>query len=384
MNSIATWWMGLGLRVRMQILIQGLLILVLGAAQLWIANHFRDAVLDSAKIRARAVADGAINGLNTLMVTKAGNDDVISDKAARALFIQKMGGGDRIREMRIVRGKAIDAEFPAGLPQEQAVDALDQSVLASGREEMRLVEERDGSATIRAVLPFIARRNFRGTDCLQCHGVDEGAVLGAASVTIDVTDDLAAIGRTNERIWIAQGLLQLICGSALFLIARGVVRQLGGEPAAAANLARLVAQGDLSVRLEVHRGDKTSLMALLREMQVSLAQRSAQAAREITVLISGSVDRVAHGTALVDQASATMQDIVASIERVTHIMHEISTASAQQSSGVAEVGQAIVQMDRTTQQNAALVEQSAAAAQSLKEQAQQLVQTVALFKLAAG
>jgi methyl-accepting chemotaxis protein len=115
-----------------------------------------------------------------------------------------------------------------------------------------------------------------------------------------------------------------------------------------------------------------------------LAQRSAEASRQISGLISGSVDRVAQGSALVDQAGVTMKDIVASIVRVTDTMREISTASAEQDSGVAQVGGAITQLDQTTQQNAALVEQIAAAAQSLKEQAQQLVQAVAVFRLGTG
>ncbi len=114
----------------------------------------------------------------------------------------------------------------------------------------------------------------------------------------------------------------------------------------------------------------------------SLAQRSAEAAREIKQLITASVERVGQGSALVDRAGHTMEEIVASIKRVTDIMGEISAASAEQSSGVAQVGQAITQMDHATQQNAALVEQSAAAADSLKLQAQQLVQAVASFRLA--
>lgn len=113
----------------------------------------------------------------------------------------------------------------------------------------------------------------------------------------------------------------------------------------------------------------------------SLAQRSADAAREIKSLISDSVQRVHQGTEMVDQAGATMREIVTSIERVTDIMGEISNASAEQSAGVAQVGEAVSQMDQSTQQNAALVEQSAAAAESLKEQAQRLVQAVAVFKL---
>ena len=116
----------------------------------------------------------------------------------------------------------------------------------------------------------------------------------------------------------------------------------------------------------------------------NLAQRSAEAAKEIKALIITSVERVEQGTALVDQAGATMNEIVGSIRRVTDIMGEISAASAEQSAGVAQVGEAVSQMDQATQQNAALVEESAAAAESLKQQAQQLVQTVAVFKLAHG
>ena len=115
----------------------------------------------------------------------------------------------------------------------------------------------------------------------------------------------------------------------------------------------------------------------------SLAQRSAEAAREIKTLIGASVERVEKGTALVDRAGATMQEVVGSIERVTAIVGEISSASAEQSSGVSQVGDAVSQMDKATQQNAALVEQSAAAAESLSDQARALVQAVAVFRLRA-
>jgi methyl-accepting chemotaxis protein len=309
-----------------------------------------------------------------------------------------------------------------------------------------------------------------------------------------------------------------------FLVSRSVLSQLGGEPAAAAELARGVAEGDLSVGIDLKPGDRTSLMARLKEMQESLvrvvadvrqgsesvatasaqiaqgnndlsqrteqqasaleetaasmeelsstvkqnadnakqanqlalsassvaikggevvsqvvdtmkgindsskkiadiigvidgiafqtnilalnaaveaarageqgrgfavvasevrslAGRSADAAKEIKGLITASVERVEQGTALVDQAGATMTEVVSSIKRVTDIMGEISAASSAQSSGVARVGEAVGQMDQATQQNAALVEESAAAAESLRGQAQALVQAVAVFKL---
>ncbi len=113
----------------------------------------------------------------------------------------------------------------------------------------------------------------------------------------------------------------------------------------------------------------------------NLAQRSAEAAKEIKGLIGASVDKVQTGTQLVAQAGSTMQDVVSSVRRVTDIMGEISSASAEQSASVAQVGGAVTQMDQVTQQNAALVEESAAAADSLKKQAEQLVQAVAVFKL---
>ncbi len=113
----------------------------------------------------------------------------------------------------------------------------------------------------------------------------------------------------------------------------------------------------------------------------SLAQRSAQAAKEIKDLISASVERVEEGTHLVDKAGETMTEVVTSIRRVTDIMGEISAASAEQANGVGQVAEAVSQMDQVTQQNAALVEEMAAAASSLSNQAHDLVQTVAVFKL---
>ncbi|MET0519780.1 MAG: methyl-accepting chemotaxis protein [Burkholderiaceae bacterium] len=116
----------------------------------------------------------------------------------------------------------------------------------------------------------------------------------------------------------------------------------------------------------------------------SLAQRSAEAAREIKSLIGASVERVATGSRLVQEAGSSMGEIVASVQRVQDIIGEISSAASEQSEGIVQVSQSVGQLDQMTQQNAALVEQSAAAAESLREQAQRLVEAVAVFRLAAG
>ncbi len=115
-----------------------------------------------------------------------------------------------------------------------------------------------------------------------------------------------------------------------------------------------------------------------------LAGRSADAAKEIKNLINASVEKVEHGTVLVDEAGTTMTEVVNAIRRVSDLVGEISSASSEQAAGVAQVGEAVSQMDHATQQNAALVEQMAAAASSLKSQAGELVETVAIFKLSPG
>jgi methyl-accepting chemotaxis protein len=138
----------------------------------------------------------------------------------------------------------------------------------------------------------------------------------------------------------------------------------------------------LNAAVEAARaGEQGRGFAVVASEVRSLAGRSADAAKEIKSLINASVERVELGTKLVDKAGTTMTEIVDSIRRVTDIMGEISAASGEQASGVTAVGNAVTQMDQATQQNAALVEEMAAAASSLKVQAQDLVQIVEAFKI---
>jgi methyl-accepting chemotaxis protein len=524
MKSLGTSWSKTGLQFKLQFLIQGFLILVLLTAQQWFSQQLEERALAAAHDRAVAMADGVINSLNTLMVTKIGQDDVISDRKARALFIEKMAVSDNVKELRVIRGKGTSDEFGPGLAQEEARDDLDQRVLAGAGNQFALDR---GQGSLRAVMPFLAMKEFRTSKCLECHAVAEGSVLGAVSITTDVSADLARIVELNRLIWVGQAVLQILLFLAIRWIVRRQLRELGAEPRDAARVASSVAAGDLTQEIRLGRGDTRSLMAHLASMQSdltrivgrvrqdsesvaaasteiaqgnqdlsarteqqacalqetaasmeeltttvkqnadsareanqlavaassvaarcgeevgqvvdkmkdiddasrriatiislidgiafqtnilalnaaveaarageqgrgfavvaaevrSLAGRSAEAAKDIKKLIGATTTRVGEGTALVDRAGATMSEVLASIARLAQIMTGIAQASEEQARGLTQVEQAVLQLDQTTQQNAAMVEQLTAAASNLKSLSAQLVETVSIFKIAGG
>jgi methyl-accepting chemotaxis protein-1 (serine sensor receptor) len=138
----------------------------------------------------------------------------------------------------------------------------------------------------------------------------------------------------------------------------------------------------LNAAVEAARaGEQGRGFAVVASEVRSLAQRSADAAKEIKRLIEDSVTKVEFGGRLVDEAGKTMDEVVTSVKRVTDIMADITAASQEQSSGIMQVNRAITQMDQVTQQNAALVEEASAAAESLKGQSSRLSQAVAVFRL---
>ncbi|PPU22256.1 methyl-accepting chemotaxis protein [Xanthomonas arboricola] len=174
-----------------------------------------------------------------------------------------------------------------------------------------------------------------------------------------------------------------------------VVETMSGIEASSKKIADIISVIDgisfqtnilaLNAAVEAARaGEQGRGFAVVASEVRTLAQRSSAAAREIKGLIDDSVQRVSEGSVLVHSAGKTMGEIVSSVQRVTDIMGEISAASQEQSSGIEQVNQTVTQMDETTQQNAALVEEATAAARALEDQATQLTDAVAVFKTDAG
>ena len=223
MNNFSGRWDNFALQSKLQILIQGFLIIILLAAQLWVSDHMETRALLAAEERTMAVADGVINSLNTLMDVTVGGKDVISDEKARSLFLKKMGVSENLKELRVVRGKGVNDEFGPGLPEEQVVDDMDRAVLAGGKAIYKLSTDDKDGATLRAVIPYIATKEYRTSKCLDCHAVDEGATVGVVSIKTDVSADVADIKKTNLMLWAGQIVLQI---GLFFVIAAIVRRQL--------------------------------------------------------------------------------------------------------------------------------------------------------------
>jgi methyl-accepting chemotaxis protein len=220
---------------------------------------------------------------------------------------------------------------------------------------------------------------------------------GALEETAASMEELTSTVRQNadnarQANQLAQGASEIAArGSA---IVAQVVDTMGSIKASSQKIVDIIGVIDgiafqtnilaLNAAVEAARaGEQGRGFAVVASEVRNLAQRSASAAKEIKGLIGDSVDKVGAGSTLVGEAGRTMEEILASVQRVTNIVVEISAASAEQSNGIAQVNQAIAQMDGTTQQNAALVEQAAAASESLHDQAALLVSLVGEFHLEA-
>lgn len=352
MSSLIQRWENLGLRLRLQLLIQGFLFIALIAAQQWILSEFERQTLYSAEERAIEMGDGTINGLNTLMLLKVGKEDVISDGKRRALFIEKIGISEGIKELRVIRGKGIDDEFDGALPQEKVVDDMDRRVLASGQIEHLVSKDAKGETSLRTVMPFIAKENFRSINCLECHGVDEGTTVGAVSIIIDITNDISKIDETSFKLWVGLIVLQIVLFFVIGEVVRRLLMQLGGEPKHVIDIVRQIAKGNLSGNIETAANDNSSLLFATKQMQAGLKEiigkalktsdDLARAARELTASSREVIVASEH------QADATVS-AAASIEEMTvcvgHIAENAVDANkyASEAGGLAKSGSDAVQ-----------------------------------------
>ena len=322
-------------------------------------------------------------GLSVLMVGLCG-------LLARSIVRSILQATDDARRM----AERIAAGDLSPEPLRVSEDELGRMVQAMEAMRLSLTEVvgtvRENAVSVAAASAQIAQGNID----LSSRTEQQAAALQQTAATMDQLGSTVSHNADHARE--ADGLAR----EASTLASRGgemvsqVVGTMGGISEASRKIGDIIGVIDsiafqtnilaLNAAVEAARaGEQGRGFAVVATEVRNLAQRSAEAAREIKALISTSVERVEQGVSLVDQTGRSVGEVVASIRRVSDIVAQISAASAEQSTGVAQVGQAVTQMDRATQQNAALVEQSAAAAGTLKSQAEQLVDAVARFRVAA-
>ncbi|UYK78441.1 methyl-accepting chemotaxis protein [Xanthomonas sacchari] len=310
-----------------------------------------------------------VESLNQLMATADGNLQALSS------LLQSIAAGDLTARMH--------GQF-------QGVFATMRDDANATTEQLAAIVARIQTAAVS--INAAASEIATGNDDLSRRTEQQAASLEETAASME---ELTSTVKQNAEH--ARQANQLATGAASVASQGGtvvgqVVETMSGIEASSRKIADIISVIDgiafqtnilaLNAAVEAARaGEQGRGFAVVASEVRTLAQRSSSAAKEIKDLIDDSVGRVAQGSALVDQAGKTMHEIVASVQRVTDIMGEISAASQEQSAGIEQVNQTVMQMDEATQQNAALVEEATAAARSMEDQAGQLSQAVALFKI---
>lgn len=285
------WWSGLSIKNKLQIPIQLLLLVVLVFAQRWAFDRYEMRVLEDAKNRAAIPADGVFNGLNMMML-----NGTISDVEQRRLFIKKMAVSSKAEELRAIRGRLIETQFGESKADEQVKDDLDRAALKSGERQSELIDK-DGKRILRVVEPFAAAKDFRGTgtNCLQCHAVEDGAVVGAVSVSLDMTSEYEAMGKASAILWLGQLAVQVM----LFFVIGWLINQVT-RPTRELQQIMLAMQtdGDLTRRVAVRSKDEVGQTAVAFN-------------------------------ALIDSFSAIIRQVLGGVDKINKTSNHIATTSTE-------------------------------------------------------
>lgn len=316
-RSFLAWFYDLSLQIKLQLLIQPVLLVLLSVATFVLAGTMKDMMLDSVRQRADLIANQVIDGANMLMLTGR-----ISEQSDRELLLKKISSSGNIVGLRLVRAEAVSQQYGAGLPEEQPKGEAELLAIKS-KQPVHGLEERNGSTIFRAVTPYPVLPDFHGTDCLTCHVIPEGSISGASDIEIDITGDFNSYRKLLMWLILGQVALQIL----LFFMIGWVVRRFIAEPMREAiGVANQIASGQLGINITSRSRDEAGqMMEAMQEMAGKLG--------EIIAAVSSGTDHLSNSSA---QISSTAQSLsqatseqAASVEEVSASVTEMNTSIAQ-------------------------------------------------------
>ncbi len=375
------WWSNLSLKNKLQLPIQLILLVVMILAQRVALDRFETNVLDEARQKALVSADGVLNGLNMLMI-----NGIISQEDQRVLYIKKMGASDKVNELRVMRNKPVQAQFGPGLPSEQPVDEMDHAALDTAKVQTRL-SEADGKESLRVVVPFIAHKEFRGTNCLMCHQVTEGTVNGAASITLDLRSEFELMRRANYVMWggqlVVQVFLYFVIGWLISFMTRPA-RELQQV------MQTMQTSGDLSKRALVRSGDEIgqtaqafndlaqSFQVIVSQVEghaeqvVSAAHRLSENAAQIAQGLQQQTDAAVSTSSAVSQVSESINRVADSAGVVAKLSEESAERAHRGQDSLQEMMQELDLVERAVNEIASSVSEFVNNTQSITSMTQQV------------
>lgn len=240
------FWNSIGVQWRLHVLIQLSLAIFFISSQYWVIRQFDEVGIKDIETQARNTADGLINGLNLLMLT-----GLIADPNNREMLVKKMSASDNIKELRIIRSEQVSAQYGPGSASERPRDDLVKGVLASGIPAFTRVNASDGTPVLRAILPFVASTNFRGTNCLACHNVKSGSVNGVADISMNLSAHTQNLSEFKRWLWSGMLIFQIGISVLVALFINVLLKRHISQPVRQlqSTIEDIHQSGDLSLRV---------------------------------------------------------------------------------------------------------------------------------------
>ena len=310
------------LKVKLQVAIQLPLLIVLAVAQWYITDTLKEDSLRSAGERGAQIANQIIDSANMLMVT--GQIGIEED---RKLLLRKMTSSGNVKTAQLVRTQQVVTQFGPGLAEEHLSDAVQQQVIDSKQQKITFSQAAAGEHSLRITTPYLASKDFHGTDCTSCHTVVEGAVLGVSDVVIDLNPEFQHIDQLKFKILIGQFSLQIF----LFFFIGYCVDRFIRRPLAEVNKEfRHIMEGNLNTELDITIQDEMGKMlceiqtmqAYLHTMVDEIVTPVGHIQRRINLLderVGGVADNAVIEQDHIQTIAATMEELSQSIGEVAHM-----------------------------------------------------------------